>query len=1179
MANWTTLKAAIADAIKTNGNQEITGQLLQNVLNNIVSSVGENSTFAGIATPATNPGALDGPVFYLATEAGIYANFGGVTLTEGLNILLWNGSIWSADNLTKSLLNNINSNTGVSEYPVFSDQTAYKAGDVVNYMGKLYQFTSDHAAGAWIGTDVEKTDVVETHIVQELGDSENLTVSQKAITDAINKVNGVAFTQNKFLNSLIKELYTGVVDVSTVTRVEVWKAGVYKDVYVSGLQFYAGDTVITGGNAAKQFATLEEALDFCKPVITSLDGFYYVCDWDIVEQGHHMSYTTPVSSLCNSLDASPSIKMKLGNSEDFGTVGDEVDKLLDYTTNKLLTEQITVTTIQQPLGLHVQKGLVYYIREISNIDTNHNIYIIGTTTNSLFLKNGMGGYYVPDVDGELGVYNAVGNGNNVIQLEVTRINRELSDNPLLNTIIQELYAPNADFSNVQKVRIWKCGSYNNNYITGVQVYDKENNVVANIAAQKSYEESQLDTDGRILNINGMYVLVNWKLHSNAEGLQYTDYPVTFLNGCQVLDKNPAINAYIHAKELDEFKEQYQSDNTQVKVSEVSEMTANHARLGIYLKRGQAYKVVEESNIETPHSFYIYGTELNSISMYNGEEGIFIPDVDGEAALFIAADKEGKWAKLTVTKLEYEEDDLLANCPLGINNVGFIQKENIDACDYCYIPVYGQSFTNANDGQYKLTEEFDSNCFMVGSKSTTWAEGNITPLSTGDNVELIHTVAADVISRLYKKYAHKAQNFLVGSYGKGNRTILELMKNNGLADEHTYEEQFMPGVTAAKNAVQAEGKTFNCPCILYMQGESDVGTGYVNGCKGDKNLYKTRFLQMKADMQQTIMEATGQANPPSVMVYVVGGPAFNDDYMGIAQAVNELARENKDVISIGPYYQVPDFKYHPTPDGRRWLGEIFAKVYYENFIQGINNTMDVDSALLVGDKIYLRLKNVVPPLQVDTMIVPEKDHYGFRVKQAAFIKTSGRSYQFTDAEYHTTVISTLSVEAGNTYTIALRDAVGSCNVFVYGDIDNFISLTNGQEKSFTPVNSGNIAIYPTDSGGLTGNMTIYDTRPPIDIKSVSFKGNLITIELTDIYISDYGTCTLTYGNIKDGGEGNIKDSEEWMSYYTYVSNSQGTSKNALTYEPKWKDGTTMIGHNYDMHKWLPNFGITVQRILK
>lgn len=93
MANWQILKAAIADVIKTNGNQEITGRVLQNVLNNIVSSVGENSTFAGIATPATNPGVPDGNVFYLATKSGTYSNFGGIQIADGEAVILeWRGS-------------------------------------------------------------------------------------------------------------------------------------------------------------------------------------------------------------------------------------------------------------------------------------------------------------------------------------------------------------------------------------------------------------------------------------------------------------------------------------------------------------------------------------------------------------------------------------------------------------------------------------------------------------------------------------------------------------------------------------------------------------------------------------------------------------------------------------------------------------------------------------------------------------------------------------------------------------------------------------------------------------------------------------------------------------------------------------------------------------------------------
>ena len=90
MANWSTLKAAIANAIKTNGNKEITGQLLQNVLTNVVTSVGENATFAGIARPTTNPGLPDGPVFYLACKKGTYSNFNGQVLSANTLGILYN---------------------------------------------------------------------------------------------------------------------------------------------------------------------------------------------------------------------------------------------------------------------------------------------------------------------------------------------------------------------------------------------------------------------------------------------------------------------------------------------------------------------------------------------------------------------------------------------------------------------------------------------------------------------------------------------------------------------------------------------------------------------------------------------------------------------------------------------------------------------------------------------------------------------------------------------------------------------------------------------------------------------------------------------------------------------------------------------------------------------------------
>lgn len=75
MGNYEELKQAISNVIKTNGNQEITGRIMQNALLTIISTIGDNATFAGIATPNTNPGTPDQNVFWIATENGEYVNF------------------------------------------------------------------------------------------------------------------------------------------------------------------------------------------------------------------------------------------------------------------------------------------------------------------------------------------------------------------------------------------------------------------------------------------------------------------------------------------------------------------------------------------------------------------------------------------------------------------------------------------------------------------------------------------------------------------------------------------------------------------------------------------------------------------------------------------------------------------------------------------------------------------------------------------------------------------------------------------------------------------------------------------------------------------------------------------------------------------------------------------------
>ena len=96
MANYATLKAAIQQVIKTNGNNEITGSLLQQTLVSIVNSLGNDYQFVGIAIPSTNPGTPDQNVAYLAGP-GTYPNFSALVVPENLlGVLKYNGT-WTLE--------------------------------------------------------------------------------------------------------------------------------------------------------------------------------------------------------------------------------------------------------------------------------------------------------------------------------------------------------------------------------------------------------------------------------------------------------------------------------------------------------------------------------------------------------------------------------------------------------------------------------------------------------------------------------------------------------------------------------------------------------------------------------------------------------------------------------------------------------------------------------------------------------------------------------------------------------------------------------------------------------------------------------------------------------------------------------------------------------------------------
>lgn len=164
MGNYEQLKRSVSEVIKTNGNNEITGAIMQNVLNTIVSTVGANRTFVGIANADTNPGLPDGNVFYIAYTAGNYVNFqygtANLTVKPGeLAILYNNNTNWgkfvigmSSDGVI-ALANTTNQINATGRY-AYTDTGIVKGSNagsqkVCTFLvaGKPYQFTLTPVGG------------------------------------------------------------------------------------------------------------------------------------------------------------------------------------------------------------------------------------------------------------------------------------------------------------------------------------------------------------------------------------------------------------------------------------------------------------------------------------------------------------------------------------------------------------------------------------------------------------------------------------------------------------------------------------------------------------------------------------------------------------------------------------------------------------------------------------------------------------------------------------------------------------------------------------------------------------------------------------------------------------------------------------------------------------------------
>lgn len=137
---------------------------MADVIGKKISELAETTELAGLYTIGSDKNNQSKKVpLQFVKEAADYANAQG--------------------DYAKQVGDTIAGNVGVNEYPIFSASKQYAAGDVVNYNGKLYRFTSVHAAGAWVGTDAIETSI-KAEIDAKLGQYETGGEYIRAYTDA-----------------------------------------------------------------------------------------------------------------------------------------------------------------------------------------------------------------------------------------------------------------------------------------------------------------------------------------------------------------------------------------------------------------------------------------------------------------------------------------------------------------------------------------------------------------------------------------------------------------------------------------------------------------------------------------------------------------------------------------------------------------------------------------------------------------------------------------------------------------------------------------------------------------------------------------------------------------------------------------------------------------------------------
>ena len=161
----------------------------------------KGATYMGVAGLDTVPQAFTGAkMYYFATVAGTYENFGGLVVPQGINVLYSeNGSSWVCSTLLE-----VAQELGVSTRMVVSQKVVKDALDLKANQSAVNEALAKKADKETVNSALDKKFDKE-YVAQESGESEDKVMSQKAVSD---KLNGLTYDIHGGEKDIVKKSYT-----------------------------------------------------------------------------------------------------------------------------------------------------------------------------------------------------------------------------------------------------------------------------------------------------------------------------------------------------------------------------------------------------------------------------------------------------------------------------------------------------------------------------------------------------------------------------------------------------------------------------------------------------------------------------------------------------------------------------------------------------------------------------------------------------------------------------------------------------------------------------------------------------------------------------------------------------------------------------------------------------------